>query len=50
MIPIDLKLIDYYIDDGYVGADFERLNFKRLIKDIKNEKINTIFQTKLEVY
>ena len=38
----DLKMIDYYIDDGYSGTDFERPDFKRLIKDIKNEKINAI--------
>ena len=38
----DLKVVDYYIDDGYSGTTFARPDFKRLIKDITNERINTI--------
>lgn len=38
----DLKLKDYYIDDGYTGTDFNRPDFQRLLTDMKNEKINTI--------
>lgn len=38
----DLKLVDYYIDDGYSGTNFNRPAFKKLLQDITNEKINTI--------
>ena len=38
----DLKIKDYYIDDGYSGTDFERPNFRRLMNDIEKGKINTI--------
>ncbi len=38
----DLKVKDYYIDDGFTGTDFERPDFKRLLVDIKNGQINTI--------
>ena len=38
----DLKIKDYYIDDGFTGTDFERPDFKRLLVDMKNGKINTI--------
>lgn len=38
----DLELVDFYIDDGYSGANFNRQKFKRMIKDITDSKINTI--------
>ena len=38
----DFELIDFYIDDGYSGTSFMRPDFKRMITDIVNEKINTI--------
>ena len=31
-----------YTDDGYVGTNFERPAFKKLIEDVKNKKINCI--------
>ncbi len=39
---LDIKIIDYYIDDGYSGTSFARPDFKRMIKDVVNERINTI--------
>ena len=30
----NVKIIDYYIDDGYTGTNFERPGFKRLMQDI----------------
>ena len=36
------EIYDYYIDDGYSGGNFDRPNFKRLIEDIENKKINTV--------
>ena len=38
----DLKLVDFYIDDGYSGTNFNRPGFKRLLEDKKNKKINCI--------
>ena len=38
----DLKLVDFYVDDGHTGTDFNRAGFKRLLQDIKSKKINTI--------
>jgi len=38
----DLKLKDFYIDDGFTGTDFDRPDFQRLLTDMKNGKINTI--------
>lgn len=39
---VNLELVDFYIDDGYSGTNFNRPAFKELLKDIVNEKINTI--------
>ena len=36
-------LVDEYIDDGYSGTTFERPSFERMISDIENQKITTIF-------
>ncbi len=38
----NLEVVDYYIDDGYSGTDFNRPEFKRLLNDLKNKKVNTI--------
>lgn len=34
----DLKLYDIYIDDGYTGTDFNRLEFQRLLEDMRKGK------------
>lgn len=36
------SIVDIYIDDGYSGTNFDRPNFKRLINDIENKKINLV--------
>jgi len=36
------ELIDFYIDDGYSGTNFNRPAFKELLKDITNEKVNAV--------
>ena len=36
------KLVDYYIDDGYSGTNFDRPEFQRMLGDIKNKKIDVI--------
>ncbi len=38
----NIKIIDSYIDDGYTGTNFNRPEFVRMYKDIKNRKINMI--------
>lgn len=37
-----MLIYDYYVDDGYTGSNFDRPNFKRLIKDIELGVINTV--------
>ena len=36
------QIVDYYIDDGYSGTNFDRPAFKEMINDIENSKINTV--------
>ena len=38
----DLEFVDFYIDDGYSGTTFDRPAFKRMIRDITENKVNTI--------
>ena len=37
-----LVYIDEYVDDGFTGSNFDRPSWKRLIKDLENNKVNTI--------
>lgn len=36
------KIVDYYIDDGYSGTDFNRPSFQRLLKDIEAGRIHIV--------
>lgn len=38
----EFDLVDIYIDENYTGLNFDRPNFKRLIKDIKDGIVNCI--------
>ena len=38
----EYKLVDYYVDDGYTGTNFDRPEFQRMLEDIKNKKIDVI--------
>ncbi|MBQ3414086.1 MAG: recombinase family protein [Clostridia bacterium] len=38
----DLELIEEYVDDGYTGTNFDRPNFKRMMQDVKKDRINAI--------
>ena len=38
----DIKKADTYIDNGTTGTNFERPQFKRMISDIENKKINCV--------
>lgn len=38
----DLRLYDFYTDDGYTGTNFNRPSFKKLISDIELRNINCV--------
>ena len=38
----EFKNVEYYIDDGYSGLNFDRLAFKQLLCDIDAGKINIV--------
>lgn len=38
----NVEIVDYYIDDGYTGTDFDRPAYKRMLNDIKRKKINGV--------
>jgi len=38
----NMKLVQYYIDDGYSGTNFYRPGFKHMLLDIKDKKIDAI--------
>ena len=38
----EIKIADFYIDDGYSGVNFDRPDFQRMLQDIKNNKINCV--------
>ena len=38
----NLRVYDIYIDDGYSGTNFNRLDFNRLISDIESGKVNMV--------
>ena len=38
----NMNIVDFYIDDGFTGTNFNRPDFKRLMDDIKYKKINCI--------
>lgn len=38
----DLIYVNEYVDDGWSGSNFDRPSWKRLMEDIKNDKINAI--------
>lgn len=38
----NLKLFDYFIDDGFSGTDFERPNFKKMMDLIYNKQVDCV--------
>ena len=39
---LGLKNIEYYVDDGYTGTNFNRPDFKRMEKDIKEGRVGAV--------
>ena len=37
-----IEIYDHYVDDGYTGTNFDRPNFKRMLRDVENGKINLV--------
>lgn len=37
-----LRQIEFYVDDGYTGTNFERPDFQRLISDVENNLIGSV--------
>lgn len=38
----DIKIYNYYIDDGYTGTDFNRPGYQKMLEDIRDRYVNTI--------
>ena len=38
----EISVVDFYIDDGYSGVNFDRPDFQRMLQDIKDKKINCV--------
>lgn len=38
----EIKMIEFYTDDGYSGVNFDRPGFQRMLQDIKENKINCV--------
>lgn len=40
-------VFDEYVDDGYSGTNYERPNFKRMLRDIESKKVNMVITKNL---
>ena len=38
----ELEICDYYSDDGYTGTNFDRPDFRRMLRDIEAGKVNCV--------
>lgn len=38
----DIELVDFYVDDGFTGTDFDRPGFQRLQKDVVSGRVNCV--------
>ena len=43
----DFEIVNYYIDNGYSGANFDRPEFVQLCFDIAKKKINCVRKKRL---
>lgn len=42
VIENNWSIVDYYIDDGYTGTNFDRPDFQRMLRDIQSKRINMV--------
>ena len=38
----EIRVVDFYIDDGYSGVNFDRPDFQRMLQDIQDKKLNCV--------
>ena len=38
----NIKIYNYYIDDGFTGTDFNRPGYQKMLEDIRDKNVNTI--------
>lgn len=38
----DIELVDYYVDDGWSGTNFDRPSFKQMLQDIYDGRVNCV--------
>lgn len=38
----NIEIVDFYVDDGWSGTNFERPSFERMINDVKAKKVNCV--------
>lgn len=38
----DYVVVDYYVDDGRTGTDYDRPDFQRMIHDVETKKVNCV--------
>ena len=39
---VDMKIYNYYVDNGYSGTNFDRPELKRMLKDLSNKKVDIV--------
>lgn len=37
-----IRIVDFYCDDGYTGTNFDRPAFQRMLGDVRSKKVNTV--------
>ena len=38
----DVELYDFYVDEGWTGTNFDRPDFKRMMRDVTDKKVNCV--------
>ena len=46
----EIRVVDFYIDDGYSGVNFDRPDFQRMLQDIKDMQLHCVLVTDLSLF